>query len=104
MELMTPIQPLPWEGEELLLKAKRVLYYEELKNLRESVTAHITELEESIAAHKTPNNPRQTIEQSVDKNHLRVSLLQRERIDKKMVELEENIRMDIQEDKNKETI
>lgn len=83
--------------EDLFVKAKRVADYDKLKRLHLSILSMIEKIEEEIRIQTRPRNPREDVQQTCNKNSLRVLYRQRSNSEQKMALLEETIKKDMEE-------
>lgn len=91
----TPEQLQEWH--KAFSRIERVDDYQKLKALFTSIENQINELEEDIPNFKTPRNPREDSLQLHAKNKLQMLKKQKERLETKMKELEEQISTDMKE-------
>ena len=88
----------PLYKDPLFAKAKRVDDYKKLKHLHRSICDMIDNLDEKIAVHGNPRNPRQDILQRQDTNNFRILQRQKLHLEEKMKILEESIKNDMEND------
>lgn len=85
--------------QETLKKVIKVEEYNKTRRLYWSIISQIEKLTEEIKEFKTPRGPREDLSQQHDRTHLRALEKQKERLEKKLAELEESIKLDIEESK-----
>lgn len=93
----TPEQIGEWR--DTIRKIIKVEEYNKIKKIYLSILSQIEQLEEDTEHFVPPRNPREDASQVHDKIKLRMLGKQKDRLEKKMSELEQSIRKDIEDSK-----
>lgn len=83
--------------DNVFIQAKNIANYEKLKNLRDFVCNQIENFNENVNFKLISKNPREHIQRQLNKNNLRVLIIQKDRLNDKIEKLEEIIKIGMKE-------
>jgi hypothetical protein len=99
LELDGKVPLFPFQRGEILTKLNRITDLKKLKIAYKSICRMIEDMEEDITEWRSPRNPREDLIQIHNKKALQVLKKQKERQEKRIILLEQQIQKDIEDSK-----